>query len=124
MSSRCACVFAGAGGGKVGASAQEVLAKGLKEANHKRAHQQLSKQAIQAQAAKSLVDEPVDARESLLSSVCLVPSAVQEGLCLFMIAGSNLCTTASFCRLWHRERVSCWHWPDCIVTSDLQGLGR
>lgn len=74
MSSRCACVFAGAGGGKVGASAQEVLAKGLKEANHKRAHQQLSKQAIQAQAAKSLVDEPVDARESLLSSVysCLL----------------------------------------------------
>ena len=68
LRARCTYVCAGAGGAKTGASAQEVLAKGLKEANRKRAHQQVDRLALTSQTAKSLVDEAADARESLLSS--------------------------------------------------------
>ncbi len=63
--------LAGAGKGNKGTSAQEVLAQGLRESNRKRAHQQLDRHAVQIQVSKSLVDLPMDARDSLLSSAPL-----------------------------------------------------
>ncbi|EIE22586.1 hypothetical protein COCSUDRAFT_42253 [Coccomyxa subellipsoidea C-169] len=64
-----AAVANGAGKGNKATSAQEVLAQGLRESNRKRAHQQLDRHAVQIQVSKSLVDLPVDTRDSLLSSM-------------------------------------------------------